>query len=480
MYIDLALFAKAEFLTLKRPVSLRRYAYVVFFTSLYWLMWVLVAFGRTCDHLFFPGFRKQDVRAPVFIVAPSRTGSSLTQKLMSLDTGRFVHNRLYQTILPAITFQRSVDAFCWLDRKLGRVLTRLVHWAEKRWFGGWDEMHKLRFNQPEEDDGFFVYTFLTEAIFLLFLQVDELWEAGFHDALPPRKRRKVMAFYRSCLQRRLYVSGSGKTILAKATQSAGAVESLLEAFPDAKFITIMRDPCKSVASHVSVFWPVWKAHSPSLRKDGPESRAYARLAIEWFRHLFAFRAKVDPRQYYCIDYRDLKRDPQATLEEVYRHFGWTMSSGFRDKLALAGNEEQEFSSNHTYSLEEFGLTKEWIQEELGDLMDYYNLNGKIAHAAAQPSSARIFPVSAEAPPGHVEQTEAYEQKPIGYDGGGYRAPVKASNGHEERQRDVSVARPQGHNSAATPVRAADQPSENNRGLTDQPHGKPRLPAEIHD
>ena len=94
--------------------------------------------------------------------------------------------------------------------KRGGRLGRIVGWAEKKWFGGWDDMHKMRFNQPEEDDGFFVYTFVTEAIFLLFLHVDELWEAGFQDALPPEKRRKVMAFYRSCLQRRLYASGPGK------------------------------------------------------------------------------------------------------------------------------------------------------------------------------------------------------------------------------------------------------------------------------
>lgn len=374
MYIHLSLFAKAEYLALfKTRFAVRRWGYILFFTALYWLMWCVVALGRALDHVFFPGFKRQPVREPVFIVAPPRSGTTLTQKLMSLDEERFIYNALYQTIFPAVSFQRCFDALVWVDRNVGRPFGRVVGWAEKKWFGGWDDMHQMRFNQPEEDDGFFVYTFVTEAIFLLFLHVDELWEAGFQDALPPEKRRQVMGFYRSCLQRRLYVSGHGKTMLTKGTQSSGAVESLLEAFPDAKFITLIRHPYQSVASHVSVFWPVWQAHSPSLQKDGPVSKAYARLAVRWFQHLFQFRQKVNPRQYYCIDYRDLTRDPKAAIEKLYEHFGWTVSDAFRKKLTVATQRQHEFKSHHDYTLEEYGLSKEWIQEELGDVLDHYAL-----------------------------------------------------------------------------------------------------------
>ena len=374
MYINLDLFARAESLTLfKTRFSLRRWAYVLFFTLLYAAMWFIVALGRALDHVFFPGFKRQPVREPVFIVAPPRSGTTLTQKLLSLDEDRFVYNALYQTIFPAVSFQRCFDALVWCDLKLGQPFGRIVCWAEKKWFGGWDDMHKMRFNEPEEDDGFFVYTFVTEAIFLLFLHVDELWEAGFQDALSPDKRRKVMEFYRSCLQRRLYASGPDKTILTKATQSSGAVESLLEAFPDGKFITIVRHPYESVPSHVSVFWLVWQAHSPELKKDGPVSRAYARLAVQWFKHLFEFRRKVNPKQYYCIDYRDLTRNPFATLEKLYEHFGWTMSDRFREKLAAATQQQRGFSSKHEYTLEEFGLSKDWIQAELSEMLEHYAL-----------------------------------------------------------------------------------------------------------
>ncbi|MEN8129893.1 MAG: sulfotransferase [Pseudomonadota bacterium] len=368
------LFSKALYLSLfKSRFSLRRWAYVWLFTVLFWVMWLIVAFGRALDHLIFPGFRRQPITRPVFIVAPPRSGTTLTQKLMSLDDDRFVHVKLYQTIFPSVVYQRFFDGIVWMDRHTGQVLSRLTNWMEKTFFGGWDDMHKLRFNQPEEDDGFFVYSFVTEAIYLLFPYVDELWAAGFPDALPADDRRKLMRYYKSCLQRHLFANGPDKILLSKATQSSGAVESLREAFPDARFITIIRHPYQSIASHVSVFYPVWRVHSPDIAKDSPVSRSYARLALRWYQHLFEFGLRMEPGHYYCVDYRDLIRDPREALETLYQHFGWGLSDAFRARLEAATQRQRTFKSAHHYTLEEFGLSKEWIQEELGTLLDHYSL-----------------------------------------------------------------------------------------------------------
>ncbi len=147
----------------------------------------------------------------------------------------------------------------------------------------------------------------------------------------------------------------------------------MEEFPDARFITIIRHPYKSVASHVSLFVPVWQAHSPDIARDGPVAKAYAQLAVEWYKHLFRFRTKVDPARYHCIDYRDLVRDPAATIERAYAHFGWPVSDAMRAGLSEAGRRQAAFKSKHDYTLEEFGLSKQWIQDELGEVLDAYKL-----------------------------------------------------------------------------------------------------------
>ncbi|MCW5558094.1 MAG: sulfotransferase [Verrucomicrobiae bacterium] len=374
MYFNVRLFLKALRLSLfGQPFRFRRWAYVLFFSVVFLAFLAVVALGRLMDRIFFPGYRRQPLRKPVFLIAPPRSGTTLAQNLLSLDEERFVHLKMYQTIFPAVCFQRLFNAISWADRRLGRPGERLLGWCEKRWFGGWDDKHKMRLNQPEEDDALFLYAFSSEAIYMLFPFVRELWEAGFLDALPSADRVRLMRYYRSCLQRHVYANGPGRTLLSKATQSCGTLDSLNAEFPDGIFITIIRHPYRSLPSHVSLFVPVWQAHSPEIAKDGPAAREYAQLAVAWYRHLFEFRNRVDPARYYCIDYRDLVRNPRETIEALYRHFGWEMSDTYRTRLNEATERQRGFKSTHEYTLEEFGLTREGIQGQLGDLMDFYRL-----------------------------------------------------------------------------------------------------------
>ncbi len=369
MYLNISLTSKAlAYSYLGRPFHLRRWLIVAFFMLLLASFWVVVAAGRALDHLFFPGFRRQAVRQPVFIIAPPRSGTTFLQKMLAQNREAFAPVLMYQTIFPSIFLQKIILGIAGLGRHRDSFLGLLITWMERRFFGGWDNMHKMRLAQPEEDDGFFVYTFVTEAIYLLFPYVRLLWGAGFADDLPEPERRRLMRYYRSCLQRHLYLHGKNKILLSKATQLSGSVLSLRKEFPDARIINILRNPAESIASHVSVFYPVWKWVNPSLQKKSQESLEYAELAAAWFRHLEEKDGRADRRRYLRILYRDLVSRPAETVRSIYRHFRIPLSPGASAAITRNAKKSREYKSSHRYSLREFGLSADWLRHQLGPMM----------------------------------------------------------------------------------------------------------------
>ena len=227
----------------------------------------------------------------------------------------------------------------------------------------------MRLDAPEEDGALYLYAFACEAIYMLFPFIEELWELGFPDTLPEEDRKQLMRYYRSCLQRLVYSSGSNnQTLLIKSTNSSGALASILEAFPDARFITLVRDPGDSIASSISLMMPALRAHSPEIAAAGTVSKAYARLSAEWYKYLHEFMGKMPEERVCIVDYRDLVSNPADTVESIYRHFGWDLSRDYRETLEMVNLRQASYRSEHRYSLEEFGISRAWLYEELSEVM----------------------------------------------------------------------------------------------------------------
>jgi len=389
MYLNLNLFTKALYLSyFGKPFQLRRWVIVTFFLSLLTLFWIVVAIGRALDHLLYPGFRRQEIRQPVFIIAPPRSGTTFLQKILARNRDVFAPVLMYQTIFPSITIQKLIHAVAEASQQERGLLADLSSWIERHCFGGWDGMHKMRFTEPEEDDGFFVYTFVTEAIYLLFPYVRALWGAGFADDLPPRQRRRLMRYYRSCLQRHLYLNGSDKILLSKATQLSGSILALRQEFPDARIINILRNPVESIPSHISVFYTVWQWLDPAIQKDGPESREYAELAVAWFLHLEKYDISSKENSYLRISYKDLVQNTAETAKSIYRHFAIPLSAHAARKISSDARRALDYKSSHRYTMQEYGLSAEWLKREVGGLMKRHGFKTTPKKSSLKPQSKR--------------------------------------------------------------------------------------------
>ena len=378
MYLNLGITAKALYLSyLGSSFQLRRWVIVTFFLFLLCFFWIVVAIGRLLDHILYPDFRRQEIRQPIFIVAPPRSGTTFLQRLLAQDRDTFAPVLMYQTIFPSITIQKLIHSVAQASRQKGHLLSDIFSWIERHCFGGWDGMHKMRFTQPEEEAGFFVYTFVTEAIYLLFPFVRALWGAGFADALPLRQQKKLMKYYRSCLQIHLYLNGPDKVLLSKATQFSGSILCLQREFPDARIINILRNPRESIPSHISVFFTVWQWIDPSIRKSGPESREYAELAAAWFLHLEKFAISARPERYYRILYPDLVQNTERSIQSIYRRFDLPLSAQAKRQIQSDARLAVDYKSSHLYTMTEYGLSPEWLRRELGGLMKRHRFSASI-------------------------------------------------------------------------------------------------------
>lgn len=356
----------------RRHFRLRHAANVFLFFSIYVVFGLLVLTGRLLDHVFWPGFRRQPLRAPLFVIANPRSGTTLLQRLLAHDVERFSSLKLYHTIFPAISWYRFFDLLGRLDRAVGRPGRRLLDWIERKAFKGWEGVHALAFDQAEEDENLFVYKLLTPSVFLLFPWVDELPELQYVDRMPEPTRRRLMRWYTGCLRRHLYATGPEKTFLSKVVIAAGRMESVMEALPDGRVVYLVRHPYEAIPSFVKMFWLAWRAHSPQIPLDSEECRAFARMTTGYYRYYLALAKRYPPERFVTVLYEDLLRDPAGTVESIYARLGLEMSGAHRAALAEEASRRQEsHRSSHTYSLEQIGLTKEWIQEELAEAFEVY-------------------------------------------------------------------------------------------------------------
>jgi len=374
MYFYYPILLKALRLTFsRRYFSVRHACFVSIFTVLFLLLRGFVWIVRLVDQVFFRGYRKQTIKNPIYIVGNPRSGTTFMHRLISHDR-QFSYIRLYHTIFPAVTFYRAFAGLGRLDRIFGSPLTRLLNIISHKGFKGWDKIHKTGPKEAESDEMLFVYAMLSPLLGLLFPFLGKLEEAAFADRIPAEERRRLMAYYKDCLQRHMYATGPNKILLEKVALIAGRLGSILEAFPDIRIVHLIRHPYQCIPSLVSMFYVPWTTLAPQVKPDSKECRDIAKMTFEYYRYILKLKKALPKDQFIDVYYEDLVADPEATVERIYHKFNLEMSAEYRTVLKEETEKARQYKSKHSYSLEEYGLTKEMVYEELKDVFEEYGFD----------------------------------------------------------------------------------------------------------
>lgn len=341
------------------------------FVFLFTLVSSIVLFFRLLDEVLFPAYRNIKIEKPVFIISNPRSGTTFLHRLFCLDKERYAYTLLYHTILPSITLFKIFSVLAIIDSKVGSPLRKMLNRADKLFFKGWENIHPMGFNESEEDEGVFIFTLITAGIFLLCPYIDEIPYVRFPDLMPENERKKLMSFYLSSLKRVMYAEGSDKVFLSKNVMSTGRMNMLMEAFPDARIVYIVRSPYEAVPSFISMFSLAWKTHSPDIPENSKECQAWGELAMDYYTYFHDNVKKLPQNQWYTLKYEDLTAQPREEMLKIYRHFDMKVSPEFDELLVKAGQRAKRYESGHAYTLEQYGMTREQVLAKLEPIFDRY-------------------------------------------------------------------------------------------------------------
>lgn len=335
---------------------------------------VVSSFHAICfflDGLIFPGLRNIELRTPIFMVGHARSGTTLTHRLLSADEGRFSSFMLYEMYFPSLLQKKTIRAAARIDAVLlrGSIEKLVRRWEEWR-YGAMRHMHNMGLTQPEEDD---IVLYYSMAAGFWITKMPYMGDLDFYrmNEWTDKKRNRYNEFYRDCVRRQLYLNGPEKIHLSKNPMYSGRVESIIGAFPDARFIVNVRNPNETIPSLLKLMRAGWKQLGWDAERQQQSLDVLTGMSWDTYLHPFeALDAHPKVRRS-IVDYRDLTSEPAATVEQIYKDLDLPITPEFRETLAAHGKREKTHSTQHTYSLEEFGLEADAIRTELAPLFERF-------------------------------------------------------------------------------------------------------------
>ena len=155
----------------------------------------------------------------------------------------------------------------------------------------------------------------------------------------------------------------------KSVSHLAYVDTLLESFPNATLIQPHRDPHKCIPSFAKFTTGLVGVYADSLdkHKHGAATLKDWRLAME--RYLSVREdLKLDDR-ILDVEYETVRHDPMSIIREAYARSPYSLSDEADQTMLEWHNENvQGKHGSHEYSLEEFGLSQEDIEENFGPYM----------------------------------------------------------------------------------------------------------------
>ena len=308
-----------------------------------------------------PEILDEEIVKPLFILGFPRTGTTLLHNLIAQPpTYRFPY--MWETLCPSIypdlrkthskeridNAKALVDAFNDLSPELKAI-------------------HPLYPEGPDECLKLIENTITSPHLPIYFHTPDYM---EWFNSLNETRLLDAYGFYKKQLQLLQWHGPKGTWVL-KTPIHLYFVPELLKVFPDARIIQTHRNPMKAVASFCSLVAACRKLYSGSVKQDDVGRYVIDFLSQSAKRAMDA-ENKSNEGQFHHINYTNLINNPKDELAEICHQFDYEYTDEMRNAPSKwLTNNPQHKHGVHKYSLEQYGLSDEIVENQLQDYINRY-------------------------------------------------------------------------------------------------------------
>lgn len=271
--------------------------------------------------------------APLIILGHWRSGTTWLHELLGLDRS-FTSPSTYQAMSPnnfLVTKWWAVKLFSWIVPDKRPMDNMPMGWDRPQE----DEFAMANLGQPS--------SYLTVA----FPNNGPVYQEYLTLDVPPAALQRWKQTLRHFLQKVTYADP--KRLIIKSPPHTARVRVLLEMFPEARFVHIVRDPYTLYASTCNLWKRLYDAHGMQV----PNYRGVEQYVLDTFvqidERFERDRALIPSGRLYEIKYEDLVRDPVARLTEIYENLNLGDFQSVRPAVERFLAESADYQTNR-YSI----------------------------------------------------------------------------------------------------------------------------------
>lgn len=286
------------------------------------------------------------VQKPMLIVGFGRTGSTFLHQLLALDPQARAPQMWELTEPSPPPRPESYETDSRIRRVQLRIATSAVVMPDIQKIHETDnaqaaeECHHMMWHGPHQ--------------VMLGLRSPEYWH--WLRNLESQQLQSLYQGYRLQVQH-LQLFFPSMHWLSKALAHAFYFPVLFKVFPDACIVRLHRDPCQIVPGLASLL-----AHSQMFYTDRIDFRELGERMLDIFLHCMQrsmqIENEVGPEHFIDVVFDELIKDPIGTVRKIYSRFGHRYALQLEsDMLRFLRTERATRKYKHTYTLEQFGLSR---------------------------------------------------------------------------------------------------------------------------